>query len=278
MAVATPVLETQAQDVTPPSVHIPDLLLELAMALVRVPAGEFLRGSDPMPEVNPGELSPTRAAQRILRNREQPQRLIELSAFAIGKHPVTVGQYRAFMAETGHAPPPAVSLPPDLCPRLPISYVPHPHAGAFCRWLSVETGVAIRLPTEAEWEKAARGVDGRSYSWGEACPPGGYCNCANVAGGLTDVRSYPGGASPWGCLDMCGNVWEWCTDWFDPHYYRHSPLSDPTGPDKGLHRVLRGGCHSSDPSDVRCAARFYDRPAGPPFFPCGFRIVMQSGG
>jgi len=96
-------------------------------------------------------------------------------------------------------------------------------------------------------------------------------------GTLTDVRSHPAGASPYGCQDMAGNAWEWCSDWFDPNYYHRAPQCNPTGPVQGMSRVIRGGAYDSEACTVRCAARFYDHPGGPTFFPCGFRVVMSAG-
>ena len=262
-----------------------DGLADLGLDMVAVPAGPFVMGEDAHD-----------AAGRI-RLRATPQREVVLEAFLISRHPVTVRQYRAFAEATGHAPPPA-----DDDDRLPVAFVSWHEAVGFCRWLSVRTGRAARLPTEAQWEKSARGTDGRTYPWGDEppmspCPaapvprrsfvpayPWGEervpltwrCNCANAVGARSPVGGYPAGASPCGCLDMAGNVWEWCADWFDPEYYRRAPDENPTGPSAGRNRIIRGGAHDSVPEAVRCAARFYDRPEGAPFFPVGFRVVMAD--
>ena len=243
--------------------------------------------------------------ERLL-GRETPQRLVELSAYLISRHPVTVGQYKTFTEAAGHRAPiePASLSPVAGDPhRLPVSFVSWHDAYAFCRWLGHETGVEFRLPTEAEWEKAARGTDGRTYPWGEEPPvvkqetaddgaPGEFhtafvwgesipetvirfCNCASPDGGPCEVGLHPEGASPWGCMDMAGNVWEWCADWFDPDYYKVAPAFDPQGPQTGMNKVVRGGAYDSAPANLRCAARFYDNPDKMPFFACGFRLVTR---
>lgn len=258
---------------------------DLGIEMVAIPAGPFLMGEE------------ARDGAGRIRLRATPQRQVTLDAFFISRHPITVGQYRVFADATGHPPPPVADDD-----GLPVARVSWHEAEGFCRWLSLRTGCEARLPTEAEWEKAARGTDGRTYPWGEAPPmspsakaavrrrsfvpayPWGEervgltwrCNCANAVGGRSRVGSYPAGASPYGCLDMAGNVWEWCADWFDPEYYRCGPCENPTGPSAGRNRVIRGGAYDSAPDVVRCAARFYDRPGDEPFFAVGFRVVIED--
>jgi formylglycine-generating enzyme required for sulfatase activity len=131
---------------------------------------------------------------------------------------------------------------------------------AFCRWLDAP-GWRFRLPTEAEWEKAARGADGRLYPWGDEWDIA-RANADDLADATTPVGLFsPGGDSPFGVADMCGNVWEWCADWYDAEAYQRRETSlDPTGPASGDGAVVRGGAFDAPLRRVRSAQRNWDYP------------------
>jgi formylglycine-generating enzyme required for sulfatase activity len=186
---------------------------------------------------------------------------VHLDEYWMGRYPVTNAQYRAFVAATGRKKPSHWNEG-----RIPKGKASHPvvkvsweDAAAFCKWASRMTEVEIRLPTEAEWEKAARGTNGRIYPWGDAKPDTKRCNFDGNVKDTTPVGRYsPAGDSPYGCADMAGNVWEWVADWFDGGYYKNSPRENPSGPASGSARVLRGGSFNDDAWLVRCARRYCD--------------------
>jgi sulfatase modifying factor 1 len=164
---------------------------------------------------------------------ERPVHQVYLDDYFIYQTPVTVAQYRKFCTATGRPMPTAPNWGwQDTHPVVNVSW--H-DAQAYATW------AGGRLPTEAQWEKAARGDDGRTYPWGAIWDAAKCNSSASNLNKTTPVGSYPAGASPYGVLDMAGNVWNWCADWYDGAYYQTSPARNPTGPTTGTSRVLRGG-------------------------------------
>lgn len=186
---------------------------------------------------------------------EKPQHRVYLAEYWIGSTEVTVSQFRAFVEATGYSADSA-ALPSDRDDH-PVTSVSWDDAVAFCKWVSQVTGRAVRLPTEAEWEKASRGTDGRLYPWGNELADSTRANFNHVEdeGDSTSVGNYPRGASPYGAMDMAGNVWEWVNDWYQEYYYADSPYLNPPGPSSGNGRVLHSGSWNDSQGGVRAAAR-----------------------
>jgi len=191
---------------------------------------------------------------------EKPRHEVHVDGFRIGKYPVTNGQYAQFVAATGHEPPQhwrAKTPPRDIWNHQVIN-VSWYDACAFCDWLSEVRGEKVRLPTEAEWEKAARGTDGREYPWGKDANPNKANYRDSKIGGVSPVGCFPNGQSPYGCLDMAGNVWEWTGSLYKSYPYQPDDgREDPTGDGA---RTLRGGSWLYNVDYVRCAARFINLP------------------
>ena len=187
-----------------------------------------------------------------------------LDGYWIYRTEVTVAQYRKFCAATGRP----ITKDLDLRPvrdEDPVCNVSWYDALAYAQW------AGVTLPTEAQWEKAARGTDGRMYPWGNDWDP---AKCNGASGHAKPVGSYPTGASPFGCLDMAGNLKEWCMDWYDADYYKHSPSRNPSGPATGTFRVMRGGSWDQYDGLVRSTYRYFN--GGYPdnaYVTIGFRCV-----
>ncbi len=220
---------TQAPIAVPTVIPSPPSVIEPEMIVI--PAGEFWMGSD-------------KARDEEAQPDEMPQHRVYLNEYAIDKYPVTRSQYLAFVQATGRkVPSTGHSVPYSVSNKEnhPAISVDWKDAVAYCQWLAQATGKPYRLPTEAEWEKAARGDDGRTYPWGNAVPDATRLNFRRNVGDTTEVGQYPNGASPYGVLDMAGNVWEWVADWYGEKYYASSPDRNPAGPTLGTYRMLRGG-------------------------------------
>ncbi len=224
--------------------------------MVLVPAGEFTMGS-PTGDVD-----------------ERPPHQVYLDSFLIDKHEVTVGQYAEFLQQAGgNAPSDWKTMNQLSHKKRPVSNVDWADAAAYCKW------AGKRLPTEAEWEKAARGTDGRLYPWGNEPPTSRHANYGQSGsinnGALAPVGSFEEGKSPYGVYDMAGNVWEWVSDWYDHDYYKNSPQRNPEGPTTGGFKGIRGGSWNSSVRALRSADRYWDPPTFRSQYSPGFRCVKK---
>jgi serine/threonine-protein kinase len=187
------------------------------------------------------------------------KRSVHLDAFYMDRTPVTNREFARFVEVTGYRPTDAAAarfIPALLNGKLgkreenhPVAYVSWFDARAYATW------AGKRLPSEAEWEKAARGADGRKYPWGRLEPSKVRANYGNKDGGTVAVGSYPAGASPYGVLDMAGNVWEWCEDFDAPEFYEDGPSTNPRNEDPGERLVMRGGSYMFGPRALRTYSR-----------------------
>jgi len=239
-------------------------------AMVFVPEGEFIMGS------SAAEVEPLKEQNSVWEEEfdsETPVRSVFSNDFSIGKYLVTNSQYAEFVASTDHRPPEHWKgrKPPVEWLTHPVVEVSWHDANEYCRWLSEEKGREFRLPSEAEWEKAARGENGFIYPWGNEFDSG-RCNMGDTGIRATSpVGIFNGGKSPYGCMDMSGNVMEWCgTKWMDGHGTHDEEMDeDVKGDDR---RVLRGGGFWDSGAYVRCAFRdWYD-----PDSDIGFRVVSPG--
>ncbi len=243
--------------------------------MIFIPAGDFLMGTsaNDLIEVLQWKdgLKPEWFAD------EQPQHKVYLDGYWIYQDEVTIGQYRKFCTETMRKMPdiPKWLKADDTYPMVNASW---DDAVAYTKW------AGVRLPTEAEWEKAARGPDGRRFPWGnewnnEKC--NSYMDTNPIGGGFqgkrtTPAGTYPDSNSPYGVRDLAGNVWEWCQDWYAPDYYAYSPAKNPQGPELGEFHVLRGGTWGSSNLTVRSASRHRDSPDATYHDDGGFRCAAAE--
>ena len=231
-------------------------LRQLAPDLVLVPAGAFLMGSTEEQAEAAAARFELPLAQFMA---ETPQHTVELPAYAIGRAPVTCADYRAFVIATDH-PTPAYwggDDPPDALLDHPVVGVGWNDARTYCRWLTAATEREFRLPSEAEWEKAARGADGRIFPWGDDWQDG-ICNVDGA--GTSAVGSFPRDLSPYGCVDIAGNVEEWTAS-------RYAPGEPQI--------VVRGGRWDASAELAHCVRRQSQAP--PSHSPArGFRVVSEE--
>jgi len=251
--------------------------------LARIPAGDFLMGASD-------------AA-----GDERPVHRVSISEFFIGRFPVTCDEYARFVRATGH-PAPAVhrlplitaggrdqtfrdlalpyvweqNEPPPGRGSHPVVLVAYEDAAAYCRWLSEELSRTVRLPTEAEWEKAGRGgVEGQRYPWGHDIDAS-RCNflvdpTVKHLRGTRPTGTYP--PNGYGLCDVSGNVWEWVSDWYGDEYYAMSQPSDPAGPLGGQMRIVRGGSWLNEDVTMLRTAYRHKVPPDTYAYSIGFRIV-----
>jgi formylglycine-generating enzyme required for sulfatase activity/predicted nucleic acid-binding Zn-ribbon protein len=219
--------------------------------MIKIPAGPFTMGS------------------KASDSDETPEHTVELREYRISKYPVTNEEYKRFVDVAGHRVPyvkaewakpynwdrDRKTFPPGKG-KHPVVLVSYDDAKAYCKW------IGKRLPTEAQWEKAARGQNGLTYPWGPAPPNRRLCNFSNIEGGTTAVGSYQAGASrAYGMEDMAGNVWEWCADSYKKDFYRAPGRGNnpECRANTGL-KVIRGGCWTSKSDVLRCSNRHSRKP------------------
>jgi formylglycine-generating enzyme required for sulfatase activity len=240
------------------------------MQMVFVPAGEFLMG----------------ASDDLAFPEEKPQHTVYLDAFWIDQTEVTNSMFAAFLNSWGNEQEGGATWLNDANGeghlinsvggwQVESGYESHPvvevtwfGARAYCQW------AGRQLPTEAQWEKAARGTDDRIYPWGNSPTSGELGNFADVNSSYewsddtiddgyeltSPVGFYVDGASPYGALDMAGNVWEWVADWYDEAFYQYSPIENPAGPQNGVSRLIRGGSFGSNLTYIRSTNRYWAAP------------------
>jgi len=219
--------------------------------LVRIPAGKFEMGDG--------------------RDKDCPKHKVALSEYWIGVYCVTNRQYARFVAETKHRAPDNQVWKDAAKADHPVTDVSWEDSTAYAGW------AGLSLPTEAQWEKAARGPGGLIYPWGEEWDESKCRNSINKGSGTTaEVWSYVEGASGYGTLQQAGNVWEWCADWYDENYYGKRAKKDPTGPSGGSGRVRRGGGWDDGVASIFRGARRCWYVPGCRYDDLGFRLARNS--
>jgi formylglycine-generating enzyme required for sulfatase activity len=242
----------------------------LLPAFVAIAGGPFEMGT---PEAELSGLARRYGGTRESYREESPRHSVILPAFAIARTPTTNALYGAYVAATGARPPLTwrAPQPPEQLRDHPVVDVSWEEALAFCGWLAGQDTAPFRLPSEAEWERAARGLHGRSFPWGEAFDPRLANTREGGRGGTTAAGAYPDGASPDGVYDMAGNVWEWTASLDRPYPYNKGDGREAAGPGR---RIMRGGCYANPQGYARCACRFRLPPGTRNEF-TGFRLALS---
>jgi formylglycine-generating enzyme len=185
---------------------------------------------------------------------ERPVHRVWVSAFMLAATQVTNTDYAVFLRATAAVPPPFWNDSNFNDPQQPVTGVSWFEASRYCGWLNSETGRAYRLPTEAEWERAARGgAEQKNFPWGDEPPQSLPDYAARWQTGPEPVACYA--PNSFGVYDICENVHEWCGDWYDPNYYAASPEHNPQGPEHGQRKASRGGSWRHHVKVARCSAR-----------------------
>jgi len=226
-------------------------------AMVHIPKGWFLMGSESRQDC------------------ERPVHRVWVDAFLLAATQVTNADYATFLRATSTLPPPFWEDSNFNDPQQPVAGPSWFEAARYCEWLSAETARAYRLPTEAEWERAARGgAEQRNFPWGDEPPQSRPDYATRWQTGPEPVARYA--PNSFGLYDICENVHEWCDDWYDPNYYAISPERNPRGPEHGQRKASRGGSWRHHVKVARCSARS----SIPPQFQYadyGFRVACEIG-
>lgn len=279
----------------------------LGLPIVWITPGPFLMGSHKQKDLQMKEFPQREVDPQVKlwvdhygkrKPDEFPQHEVDLPGYWLGRYPVTVAQFREFVRQSGYKADRVVkssknSWLPFMLERLiarlagprenwsrdpdnhPVCYVSWYDAQAYCQWLSAQTGLPVALPTEAEWEKAARGPEGRIFPWGNEWDAA-RCNIQeSKSGKSTPVGQYsPQGDSVYGCADMVGNAWEWCHSKYRPYPYKAHDGREMVD-ESGDQRVMRGGAWFFDTSDPRAACRGWGNPNVRAEL-CGFRLLVRA--
>jgi formylglycine-generating enzyme required for sulfatase activity len=259
-------------------VSVPPLLADLPappppnLAGLRLPEGIEDRGGRLFSTVDGAELVLVPGGDFLLGNEEgaedeKPLRRIQVAAFLVDRHEVTVAQYRRYCQKSGRNLPPQPAGSTDRHPVVSVTWF---DAEAYAKW------AGRRLPSEAEWEKAGRGTKGDPFPWGAADDPKRRNGPGPADGhpGMAPCGSFPSGAGPFGVLDSLGNAWEWTADWYAADYYLTGPMKDPRGPEAGTEKVVRGGSFLVGPKPFRLTFRNHTH-ATSRFDDMGFRCAVS---